>query len=41
MGQMLANYYRLMGWDEGGVPKRETLESLGLASVADDLDALA
>ena len=27
----------LMGWDEKGVPKRETLEALGLGKVADDL----
>jgi aldehyde:ferredoxin oxidoreductase len=27
----------LMGWDERGVPKRETLEALGLGKVADDL----
>ena len=38
--QMLANYYRLMGWDEKGVPRRETLEELGLGDVADDLDSL-
>lgn len=35
--QMLADYYWLMGWDERGVPKRETLEALGLGKVADDL----
>ncbi|MEM1965543.1 MAG: aldehyde ferredoxin oxidoreductase family protein [Candidatus Caldarchaeum sp.] len=28
--QMLDEYYRLHGWDENGVPKRETLEKLGL-----------
>ncbi len=38
--QMLANYYRLMGWNESGVPRRETLEELGLGDVADDLDSL-
>jgi len=33
-------YYRLEGWDEKtGWPKRSTLESLGLADVADELDA--
>jgi len=35
--EMLANYYQLLGWDEKGVPKRETLEGLGLGPVADDL----
>ena len=35
--EMLANYYRLLGWDEKGVPKRETLEALGIGQVADDL----
>lgn len=35
--RMLADYYRLMGWDENGVPKRETLEALGIKQVADDL----
>jgi aldehyde:ferredoxin oxidoreductase len=37
---MLANYYRLMGWDENGVPTRETLEALQIAEVADDLEEL-
>ena len=35
--EMLANYYRLMGWAQTGVPTRETLEGLGLGRVADDL----
>jgi aldehyde:ferredoxin oxidoreductase len=35
--EMLANYYQLLGWDEQGVPKRETLEALGIGHVADDL----
>jgi len=35
--KMLANYYQLLGWDEQGVPKRETLEALGIGQVADDL----
>jgi aldehyde:ferredoxin oxidoreductase len=35
--KMLANYYTLMGWDERGVPTRETLEAFGLDEVADDL----
>ena len=34
---MLANYYQLLGWDAQGVPIRETLESLGIGAVADDL----
>ena len=34
---MLATYYELMGWDEEGVPTRETLEALGVEEVADDL----
>jgi aldehyde:ferredoxin oxidoreductase len=34
---MLATYYRLLGWDERGVPRRETLEALGIGDVADDL----
>ena len=38
---MLANYYQLLGWDEDGVPKRETLEALGIGRVADDLGVLA
>lgn len=35
--RMLADYYRLMGWDERGVPRRRTLEALGIGKVADDL----
>lgn len=35
--RMLAIYYRLMAWDESGMPKRETLEALGIGEVADDL----
>jgi aldehyde:ferredoxin oxidoreductase len=38
---MLANYYQLLGWDETGVPRRATLEALGLGRVADDLRASA
>jgi aldehyde:ferredoxin oxidoreductase len=34
---MLATYYQLLGWDERGVPTRETLEELGIAYVADEL----
>ncbi len=36
--KMVKDYYQRLGWDEKGVPKRETLEELGLAHVADDLD---
>ena len=36
--EMVTEYYTLLGWDERGVPKRETLEALGLRHVADDLD---
>jgi aldehyde:ferredoxin oxidoreductase len=36
-GEMLANYYALLGWDAKGVPERGTLEDLGLGYVADDL----
>ncbi|TEU05193.1 aldehyde ferredoxin oxidoreductase, partial [Candidatus Bathyarchaeota archaeon] len=28
--KMLDEYYALHGWDENGVPKKETLEGLGL-----------
>lgn len=35
--RMVSDYYLQLGWDENGVPTRETLESLGLAHVADDL----
>jgi aldehyde:ferredoxin oxidoreductase len=36
--KMLANYYGLLGWDEKGVPTRETLESLGIGHVVEDLN---
>ncbi len=35
---MLDEYYRLRGWDENGVPKKEKLKELGLDDVADALD---
>jgi aldehyde:ferredoxin oxidoreductase len=36
--EMLANYYRQMGWDEKtGVPLPETLSKLGLEHIIDDL----
>jgi aldehyde:ferredoxin oxidoreductase len=46
-GQMVAglegfldDYYRLRGWTIDGIPSRERLETLGLGSVADDMDGL-
>ncbi len=36
---MLAKYYDMMGWDENGKPKAETLQELGLEKVAADLEA--
>ena len=36
--KMVHDYYTGIGWDERGVPRRETLEKLGLGYVADDLD---
>ena len=35
---LLDKYYELRGWDERGVPKRSTLERLGLNFVIDTLD---
>jgi aldehyde:ferredoxin oxidoreductase len=32
-------YYQMAGWDESGRPTRAKLEELGLAWVADELDA--
>jgi aldehyde:ferredoxin oxidoreductase len=38
---MKTEYYKLSGWDPAtGVPTREHLESLGLKSIADDLDCI-
>ena len=34
---MLDTYYQKRGWNENGVPKKETLERLGLADVANQL----
>lgn len=31
--EMRSNYFKAMGWDERGVPTRETLEKLGLSDV--------
>lgn len=38
--EMLQNYYGIMGWDENGWPKIETLSKLGLENVAADLESL-
>jgi aldehyde:ferredoxin oxidoreductase len=35
---MLDEYYRLRGWNENGVPKKEKLKELGLDDVADALE---
>ena len=32
--EMLDEYYELRGWDSEGVPKKETLNSLGLKEFA-------
>ena len=38
---MLDDYYQVRGWNrETGFPKRETLDSLNLSSVADELEKL-
>lgn len=31
--KMLQNYYQLMGWDENGIPTRQTLVNLGLEDI--------
>lgn len=38
--KMLDDYYRLNGFDKNGVPKRATLERLGLKEVADELESM-
>ncbi|MEM3983949.1 MAG: aldehyde ferredoxin oxidoreductase C-terminal domain-containing protein, partial [Sulfolobales archaeon] len=38
--KMLNHYYSVRGWDERGIPKRSTLEKLGLGSVASELEKL-
>jgi aldehyde:ferredoxin oxidoreductase len=35
---MLDSYYQKRGWNKNGVPKKETLEKLGLADVASQLE---
>jgi len=36
--QLLRAYFKFKGWNEDGVPTRETLETLDLGYVADDLE---
>lgn len=38
--QLLDHYYELRGWDERGVPRRSTLEKLGLGFVIEKLDSI-
>ena len=41
LDEMLDQYYEARGWDKSsGCPTRSTLESLGLASVADQLEKM-
>ncbi len=35
--ELLSEYYKIRGWDERGIPKKETLKSLGLEDVAEEL----
>ncbi len=35
LDRLRADYYKLMGWDENGVPKVETLRALGIADMLD------
>jgi len=37
--ELLGKYYGLIGWDYRGVPRRSTLESLGLGFAAEELNA--
>lgn len=36
--EMLDEYYSLRGWDKRGIPKRSTLEALGLNEIAKELE---
>ncbi|NJE47233.1 aldehyde ferredoxin oxidoreductase [Thermococcus sp. GR7] len=36
--KLLSEYYRLRGWDERGIPKKETLKELGLDFVIPELE---
>ena len=38
---LLSEYYKLRGWDERGVPKKETLKELGLEDVIPELEKVA
>jgi aldehyde:ferredoxin oxidoreductase len=35
---LLDAYYKARGWDENGIPTRETLERVGLEDVADVME---
>jgi aldehyde:ferredoxin oxidoreductase len=35
--QMLSWYYELRGWDETGIPRRETLDALGLKGASEEM----
>ena len=35
---LLTWYYAARGWNENGIPTKETLEGAGLAKVAEDLE---
>ena len=37
LAPMLTEYYRARGWDEEGVPRRERLDALGLASLWEEM----
>ena len=39
--ELLSEYYKLRGWDERGVPKKETLKELGLEDVIPELEKVA
>ncbi|MEM4297472.1 MAG: aldehyde ferredoxin oxidoreductase C-terminal domain-containing protein, partial [Nitrososphaerota archaeon] len=39
--KMLQEYYRIKGWDESGIPKKERLVQLGLDDVAIGLHELS
>jgi aldehyde:ferredoxin oxidoreductase len=36
---LLSWYYEARGWNENGIPSRETLVKVGLPEVAEDLEA--
>lgn len=38
--KLLSEYYRLRGWDERGIPKKETLKELGLEEVIPELEKI-